>query len=340
MKILIFEYITGGGCNQQQLSQHLIGESQLMLNTLLDNFRVLADIEITLMLDERLVQQINTENVKLVLIDSQKNSVFEFNRLLALSDAVWVIAPESFGILQSLCQIVADANKLLLNSAASAVAITANKWLTYQHLKYHNIATIDTELLNESFVIPSHLLKNNVSKEWVVKPIDGVACSHTYLINNSVQLQQLPLNAYEAIIQPHIKGKKTSLSCLCDEGRAWLICVNEQHCSVVDGSYQLDAITVNSMAQTQYYYELVNKIARSFPTLWGYVGIDLIETDTESLVLEINPRLTSSFVGIHAATGLNIAEQVLLLLQGEPNLSINHNKAVTIGLNQNKHALN
>ncbi|WP_256360467.1 hypothetical protein [Methylomonas koyamae] len=35
-------------------------------------------------------------------------------------------------------------------------------------------------------------------------------------------------------------------------------------------------------------------------------------------MLEINPRLTSSYVGIGQATGINVAEQVLRLRQGEP----------------------
>ena len=33
-------------------------------------------------------------------------------------------------------------------------------------------------------------------------------------------------------------------------------------------------------------------IAQAFSELWGYVGIDLIETTEQLFVLEINPRLT------------------------------------------------
>ncbi len=66
--------------------------------------------------------------------------------------------------------------------------------------------------------------------------------------------------------------------------------------------------------------------------MWGYAGIDLIETAEQILVLEINPRLTTSFAGIDAALGVNVAEMVLQLLQGEPDINPLRNQAITINV--------
>ena len=51
----------------------------------------------------------------------------------------------------------------------------------------------------------------------------------------------------------------------------------------------------------------------AFPDLFGYVGVDLIENEDACFVLEINPRLTTSFVDIEKKCGLNVAKLVLNL---------------------------
>ena len=66
------------------------------------------------------------------------------------------------------------------------------------------------------------------------------------------------------------------------------------------------------------------------PNLWGYAGIDLIEKAEQILVLEINPRLTTSYAGIHEAIGINCARAVLELLAGNPLLQPTRNQAVNI----------
>ena len=121
------------------------------------------------------------------------------------------------------------------------------------------------------------------------------------------------------VIQPHLQGKKTSLSCLFKQGSGWLVCANLQQFEFINQQYHLSEIVVNHHPDLGAYQQLVDKIALAFPELWGYVGIDLIETAEQLWVLEINPRLTTSFVGIHAALGINVAETVLQLLQWQAN---------------------
>lgn len=58
----------------------------------------------------------------------------------------------------------------------------------------------------------------------------------------------------------------------------------------------------------------------------------------ETWVLEINPRLTTSFVGIYDALGINIAEAVLQLVHGEPILNPVYNRPITVQAQQETHA--
>ena len=64
---------------------------------------------------------------------------------------------------------------------------------------------------------------------------------------------------------------------------------------------------------------LAGRIATALPGLWGYVGVDLVMTDRGPVVLEVNPRLTTSYCGLGRALGTSVAAMVLdLLAPGAP----------------------
>ncbi|MGZ5052585.1 MAG: ATP-grasp domain-containing protein [Methylobacter sp.] len=329
MKILVFEYITGGGFNKQDLPDSLACEGRLMLDALLDdlnhsNKSRLEPFEIIVMLDARLVNS-NADNI--VTITAEQDVTAVFANLVKQADYVWPIAPEFDGILQNLCHIVETSGKVLLTSPAAAVALTGNKLKTYERLSEHHINAVPTQTLDEAF-LPG---------EWLVKPIDGVAGAGSYVISNQQELDRLVPCKDGYVIQPHLQGAKTSLSCLFKHGRAWLISVNLQRFNFSDRQYQLAGIVVNHQPDSGDYQRLIDDIASAFPELWGYVGIDLIENE-QTWVLEINPRLTTSFAGIYNALGINVAAVVLQLLDGAPILSPAYNKPSLVQAKQEIHA--
>jgi predicted ATP-grasp superfamily ATP-dependent carboligase len=57
--------------------------------------------------------------------------------------------------------------------------------------------------------------------------------------------------------------------------------------------------------------DLADGIVQAIPGLGAYVGVDLILTDTGPVVVEVNPRLTTSYVGLAQVLGLNPARLVL-----------------------------
>lgn len=328
MKILVFEYITGGGFNKQELPDSLVGEGSLMLNALLDNLIRLNNHEITVMLDWRLNDSISMTGINTVIIRPEHDAAEEFSRLVKQSDLVWPIAPEFDAILQNLCQTVASLGKILLTSPATVVAIAGNKFKTYELLNRHHIATVPTRMLEEDF-FPG---------EWMIKPVDGVGCADSYVITNRQDFERMATRKGSYIIQPHLQGAKTSLSCLFKRGCGWLVCANLQRFELINQQYHLADIVVNHHPDLGSYQQLIDKIARALPEFWGYVGIDLIETVEQTWVLEINSRLTTSFVGIYDALGINVAEVVLQLLDGEPVLNPTCNRSITVQTKQETHA--
>jgi predicted ATP-grasp superfamily ATP-dependent carboligase len=337
MKILVFEYISGGGFNKQKLPDSLAREGRLMLQALLDNLSRISGMELVVMLDSRVNGSVSTTGINAVIINPEHNSHEEFARLAQHCDAVWPIAPEFDNILQTLCHSVELMGKILLTSPARAVAITGNKFNTYQHLKQHHIATVPTRKLKyrRGFIRTTRINPRLHDGEWMIKPVDGAGCADSYLITDPKDVELMLTRKGQYVIQPHIQGKKTSLSCLFRRGKGWLLCANLQQFNIINRQYHLAEIIVNHHPDPGVYQNVLDNIARALPELWGYAGIDLIETNDELLVLEINPRLTTSFVGIYAALGINVAEKVLQLLESKPMLNPVCDRQISIKMEQN-----
>jgi tyramine---L-glutamate ligase len=325
LKVLVFEYITGGGMNKSELPEDLAREGLLMLQALIGDLDKLSKVEPIIMLDFRMTAMLSTHSRYTHVIDSGQDCHQEFANLLQTCDAAWPIAPESEGILQSLCEAVERAGKILLSSPSSAVAVAGNKWLTYRHLSQHSIGMVVTQRLVDF---------DCLSGEWILKPVDGVGCMDSFLITDQQEFDAITpaIDKEKYIIQPHLRGEKTSLSCFFKQGHGWLVCANRQHFEINNKQYHLREITVNFSPDLSKYLPLVNELATAIPDLWGYVGIDLIETANDILVLEINPRLTSSYVGINDALGINCADAVLDLLTGEPRLHPTRNQPVQVNM--------
>jgi biotin carboxylase len=78
----------------------------------------------------------------------------------------------------------------------------------------------------------------------------------------------------------------------------------------------LAGLSVNAVADPLGHYALLGRaVAGAIPGLRGYVGIDFIQTGEGPVVLEINPRLTTSFCGLRAALGVNVAGMVIDLFR-------------------------
>lgn len=85
------------------------------------------------------------------------------------------------------------------------------------------------------------------------------------------------------------------------------------------GRFRLRACHVNALAREALDFEaLADGVQRSFPGIVGHVGIDLIVDGDNTLhLLEINPRVTTSFAGLAASTGLNPCAEVIRAVRGE-----------------------
>ena len=330
VKILVFEYITGGGLAQEELPASLAREGGLMLKALINELALLPSVKLTVLLDRRCNTIDLPKTIEIIWVSANQSVHDLLPALIDASDLVWPIAPEMESQLLNISKLVEDKSKRLLNSSSESIAICSDKLATVQVLKKNNVsAIIDAQQLDE--------FSQQFMGQWVIKPKDGVGCLDCFIVSSKAEFNEIikqikdPINY---LIQPYIKGESLSLSCLFKNGIAWLLCCNKQLVSIKQGQFELNACQVNiAISNRAVYLYLINQVAKAIPGLWGYVGIDIIQPeDGQVLIVEINPRLTTSYAGIAQALGINVAETVIKMIDKDPEFSVVQNNQITISI--------
>lgn len=310
MKVFAYEFASGGGFAGHPLAPGLAREGDLMLRALLDDLSRLAGIRILTSRDGRLPPLPTFETI--VPAPGEDRTAF-YARGVAACDAAWPTAPETDGILERLADETLRQGRTLLGCRPEAVRVAASKRATALALRDAGVPVVPTSALGDD--LPS------LPGPWVVKPDDGAGCEDTFVLPDAdtvrARLQQAP---DRLVAQPWIDGTPMSLSLLCADGSATLLACNVQHARSLDGALAIEGITVNALPDAEgLYADLACRIAATLPGLWGYVGVDLILTPRGPVVLEINPRLTTSYCALRDARGINVAGMVLDLLgSGRP----------------------
>ena len=301
------EYITGGGMRRETLPASLASEGELMLCALVGDLRILPHgLKLTILRDDRLPLPFQCEGIQTVMVGVTDSFQTLWLEWISCCDAIWPIAPETGGILEQLCLDVEAAGKNLLNCPSSAVRLAASKLKTARRLAESGLPVVPTEMLDGTH-LPAW-------PAFVVKPDDGAGCEGALIIRDPVRFPTLA-DRVGWIVQPLLEGETISLCVLFANGCARLLSCNLQQIERIGEGFALKGVAVNAFPDRDGSFQtLVEGIARAMPELWGYVGIDLILTGDGPVILEINPRLTSSYAGLCLATGENPAGLVLQLL--------------------------
>ena len=325
MKLLVLEYITGGGMRRETLPASLASEGELMLSALISDLRALSlDLELTIFRDNRLPLPFQGDGIQIVMVTDADSFQALWMEWVGRCNFMWPIAPETGGILEQLCLDVEAAGKNLLTCPSSAVRLAASKLKTARRLAESGLPVVPTEILDRTS-LPAWPAS-------VVKPDDGAGCEGTLIIRDPVQFQTLA-DREGWIVQPLLEGEAISLCVLFANGGARLLSCNLQQIERIGGGFALKGVTVNAMPDQDGSLQfLAESVARAMPELWGYAGIDLVLTGDGPVILEINPRLTTSYAGLCLAKGENPAAWVLqLLTTGElPTLPDHKGKPIDI----------
>ena len=229
---------------------------------------------------------------------------------ISRADAVWPLASESNGVLESISRKVLQHKKILLGSTPDAVHLAGSKYRTSQALRAVGIPVVPT--LRAETNLPAGL------QALVVKPDDGAGCLDTHIFSNADAAREwiAVQTTGDYVLQPYISGRPCSLSLLCGNNHVFLLGCNDQRVAVSDNQFHYMGSTVNSIDDIDgELLRLARRVIAAIPGLWGYVGIDLIITEQGPVILGVNPRMTMSHAGLHASIGANPAAMLFDMLK-------------------------
>jgi predicted ATP-grasp superfamily ATP-dependent carboligase len=235
------------------------------------------------------------------------------------ADFSLVIAPETTGVLATHCHWVEEEGGRLLGPCAEAVALTGDKLILAKWLRDKGIPTPITFPLLQPGTW-------NIQADFplVVKPRHGAGSQATFVVRNEREAANFLSIAEregwrdEMVRQPLAAGMAASVACLAGPNGIRLLPPVAQSLSA-DGRFRyLGGRLPLEPRLAQRACDLAHRTAYSVPGLQGFFGMDLVLGDSpeQDTVIEINPRLTTSYVGLRALAKFNLVEALLAVCQG------------------------
>jgi predicted ATP-grasp superfamily ATP-dependent carboligase len=246
-----------------------------------------------------------------------------FRRLAAEADFTLVIAPELDGLLLRRCRAVLDVGGRLLGPAPAAVQLTADKLALERYLTQRHIATPHTRLLSG----PTGQPETEPAFPVVCKPRHGAGSQATVLVRDQVELADCAARARqegiagEMVLQPFVPGRAASVAFLVGHAACVPLLPAAQHLSG-DGRFRyLGGQAPLPPALGERAERLAGRAVGAVVGLRAYVGVDLVlgaaKDASQDWVIEINPRLTTSYIGLRRLARVNLAEAMLRCAKGQ-----------------------
>src|SRR5579871_955390 len=304
MRVFVYEYTCATDTATDPLAASLRAEGSAMLSALMGDFGRIPEVET---FTQQSTAAPDHEEV--------------FRNLAAAADWTLVIAPECNGILRTRCRWVLESGGRLLGPSPAAVALTSDKLALCQHLRKLGVPTPQSLLF-----VPGHEWPN-LSFPMVWKPREGAGSQATFLVRDEDELRACTIQARaegwqgESLIQPFIPGLSASVAFLTGR-RSCVALLPAEQCLSADGRFHyLGGKLPLATELARRAVQLAKQAVQTVPKPRGYLGVDVVlgaDSDGGSdCVIEINPRPTTSYIGLRALAQTNLAEVLLHAAVGD-----------------------
>ena len=345
MKILVFEWLVGGGTAGQAAipgDDPFLIQGAGMYGAILDDCLSLG-AEVLSPLDPRFTHTIDNfetlrvhDNFHVAPINTSQDLEPALKSLAQQADHIFLIAPECDGILTQCLQWLDGFQSKLVCGPQNLIEIFADKNCTQLLLRSERIAvppgiSLPPEALagGGSWAL-GKFIELNEALAWplVVKPPGGAGGDGVQLCHTLEQLETAAANTAEVFrAERYIAGVSVSVSIVRNQHETRLLPATEQRFSNTwnqqrpDDRKSTNPEPVGHFVESVYPLQeslqrraatLATAVANAFPTWHGYLGADMILADNgPDVVVELNPRLTASYPTIRAETGFNLLEFML-----------------------------
>jgi tyramine---L-glutamate ligase len=322
LKVIVYEHVCGGGFAGYPIPQGVLAEGFAMLREMAEDFTA-AGHEVTVLLDARIAKLHPPVKAFFIIPIYQPEESLRFLKSIAsINDATYIIAPETEHTLQNIVESVEHLGKTSLNCTSKAIEAVANKAVLYQKLTKMGFSTPKTVVFNRKDSVNKikQAIKSELKYPVVFKPVDGVGCQGLNIVKEESQvpraLDKIRIQSKTSafLVQQYIEGEPTSVSCLSDGKKTFALSLNYQDITLTepaDTSCYTGGCTPFDHPQKPEALSLAEKVVDSIVGLRGYVGVDLVLAKEGAYVVDVNPRLTTSYVGLRRVAGFNIAEALI-----------------------------
>jgi predicted ATP-grasp superfamily ATP-dependent carboligase len=325
MRLFLYELVSAGGLGREAPAS-LRAEGWAMLSALAADFTKVPGLEVATLVEENTPGTLGHRCRRIA--PEQESAAFAES--LAGADAVLVIAPETGGLLEDRNARVLEAGQLLLGCRPASVRLTADQLALAEYWHKHRVPTPITRLVRTAADATRLLLGRGNgdfgSKDVVLKPQHGAGSQGTILIRSAGERSEAEWDAFwsaaraegpgdDFLVQPYIPGLAASVTLLMGPRTCVPLPAGQQVLSS-DGRLRYQggcmplAEPLAGRAQ-----RLTRRALEELPGLAGLVGVDLIlgEADDGSLdyAIEVNPRVTTSYLGLRRLCTGNLAEAIV-----------------------------
>lgn len=326
MQLFLYEHLTAAGAD----AESLLREGDAMVRALAADFATLPRVNVIVARHPKLPPlslgprvrcvDAKTENAK-----SVEDFTKAFFELKLRPDYALAIAPETEQLLMNVAMPLEVIAKAQLHPYAGSIALASDKYFYAERLSIVEAptpavwrSTPEDPTLPEGWSFPS-----------VIKPIDGCGSIGVRKINSREEFENTTLGENE-MLQVWVPGAPVSVAVLCNAKAFEPLEPCLQKLGGESGFEYLGGMTPLPRHLAYRARQLVEMavICLQFETKAprGYVGVDLVLGDaldgSQDYIIEVNPRMTTSYVGLRRYYKGNLAGALIDVVEGrQPKLT-------------------
>lgn len=325
MRVFVFESLVAGPLDDPLEvsaaaslgSASLLAEGLAMLGALAGDLAAVGGVEVHVLVDERHAARFADAAYRVAVAANFADRGAMFDRLAATCDATIVIAPEIAGELVSLCRRVVRVGGRLIGPTAEAIELFADKHRTAEFLHRRGVPACRGVRIEAGPIDRTQLA--SLPFPAVVKPIDGAGSLDVRLIRCADEVQSSGAPRRLEVLAP---GMAASVAALCGPNSRFMLPACSQRISD-DGRFAyLGGAAPLAPLLDRRARMLAERALSTIGGLNGYVGVDLVlggdPAGAGDVVIEINPRLTTSYIGLRRLAESNLAAALVDVAIGRP----------------------
>jgi tyramine---L-glutamate ligase len=315
MHIFVYEWATGGGLVDEQapVPASLLREGAAMIGAVAADLMRIPSCRVTALRDPRVLQLV-LPGCDVVDVLSRTSHREEFERLSGTANATILIAPEFDDILLKAAKLAVYSGGRLLSPSPEFIRIAADKQQTCEILAAAQVPVPVGRALE-----PEDALPDVFPYPAVLKPANGAGSQDTFMVTGPYDTP--PAYAWRRRLEQFVPGMAASAALLCGPGGKVSLAPCKQRISE-DGRFRyLGGELPLTPGLAERAQSLAGRALAAMPPAIGYIGVDLVlgrEPDgSADVIIEINPRFTTSYVGLRAAAKTNLAEAMCRAAEGD-----------------------